>query len=392
MISGSSARNRNGGAIRSPACACSSSGQHSIISPVTDATPSTSARARGEPDGAPALPLTGQPRTSATVQPRRPEHLGHLRREGRRLRRRPRAPGRATPARPRPSPAGRRPPARRTRRRGWRPAPPSPSAASSRRIAASACLAGVVEAAGRLVEQQQAGPVDQHQRQGERQPLALGEVARVRVVRRRRARAGRAARGSRPVPPSPARALLGDGLQVEQVGGGLRHQAGQLAAAGRSSRGRVDAAPRPAVRRTARGPGAPTAGSTCRHPLRPIRAVTVPPAQVEVDARGRRRCRRGAPVRPSAGQPGRPARAPARAPAAAAGVERAGRAPRLADRQRQRRPAGEPAQLDERGYDGRVGQDGRRVADADPAVAGQQADPVGERDAPARAGARRPAR
>jgi len=94
-------------------------------------------------------------------------------------------------------------------------------------------LGGVVQPARRLVEQQHARPGRQHQGERERQALALGEVARVRVV-------GYAGDELVQDPPAPAPVrgtlavagsqLLGHGLEVEQVRGVLREQPDQGAA------------------------------------------------------------------------------------------------------------------------------------------------------------------
>ena len=170
--------------------------------------------------------------------------------------------------RPRRAPRRRRRPGRRTRRRGWPPAPRGPRRRASRRIAGQRALGGVVEAAGRLVEQQHPRAGGEHERQREGEPLALGEVARVLV-------AGDA--GHEPVeqraaacrPPAARRRPRTPRRRSRGRAGRRRSAAPARPAPGAgpaSSRGRVDAVDRRrdagAARR--RCPGAPTAATTCR--------------------------------------------------------------------------------------------------------------------------------
>ena len=101
----------------------------------------------------------------------------------------------------------------------------------------------------------------------EREPLALGQVARVEVLvdaGREPVEQAAAGAGARPRRRVGGGALVGDGLEVEQVGGGLRHQPDVRTPLGGRERGRVvavdvDACPSAACPT----PGAPRAGSTC---------------------------------------------------------------------------------------------------------------------------------
>ena len=158
ITSGSSARKRNGGSTRVCCGATStSSGQHSIISPATEATASTAAerRPRGTATEAGVHARSASPAaTSSTAQPRRPEHLGDLRRERRRLGDHParRARGDDLALGEHDHLVGDLAP--RTPRRGVATSTACPSAASPAQDAGELRLGGVVEPAGRLVEQQ----------------------------------------------------------------------------------------------------------------------------------------------------------------------------------------------------------------------------------------------
>ena len=89
-------------------------------------------------------------------------------------------------------------------------------------------LAGVVEAAGRFVEQHHRRPGGEHDGQRQREPLSLGQVARVDGVGSTpgasRSSRPRQVPGSASAPVSAAAHSSVDGLEVEQVGGGLRDQ------------------------------------------------------------------------------------------------------------------------------------------------------------------------
>ena len=139
-----------------------------------------------------------------------------------------------------------------------------PSSARPRRMPGQHVLGGVVEAARGLVEQQHPRPGHQHQRQGEREPLALREVAGVLVagdaghqpVEQRRGRR----RCRRRRPRTPRRRSRGRA--------GRRRSAAPARPARADRRGR---ARRGRCRRRRRGPpyavrcpGSPRAARTCR--------------------------------------------------------------------------------------------------------------------------------
>ena len=157
----------------------------------------------------------------------RVEHLGDLRREGRRRHDdvRGRAVGHHLPLGEHDHAIGGRAP--RTRRRGWPPPPARPSAASSRRSAVSRSLASWSRP--RVGSSKQHQPRRGRQLHGEHQAqaLALGEVARVLVV-------GEIGHDPLEQPAAGPRrstglavglvALLGDGGEVQQVRRRLRHE------------------------------------------------------------------------------------------------------------------------------------------------------------------------
>ena len=176
----------------------------------------------------------------------------------------------------------------------------------------------------------------------------------------------------RPAPAVAGRALLVHGLQVEQVGGGLRHQPDQRA----PRRPAPPAGSTPATSTgpacACRDPAAPTAATTCPQPLRPISAVTLPARERRGRPRGPRPCGRARTVTPRAV---RPASRPSTS-ARASGGRRAGRArgPRAA---RRRAPsagaATSPASRPSSTSGGTTGESASRsrgVAHAQPAVAG----------------------
>ena len=176
------------------------------------------------------------------------------------------------------------------------------------------------------------------------------------------------------------RALLGHGLEVEQVGGRLRHQTDELSTAGAGLGRGIDAghahhagAPR------ARALQGPQQGRLARavaaHQRRDAALAQLERHVAEGDGpahqhgQGRRR---PAPVADRVG--GRCRRG--------AHLDVASEPAGVAHGHRQRRPAEPPTELDDRGYDGRGGEQvGRRTA-ARAAVAGQEHHPVGERDDP----------
>ena len=126
------------------------------------------------------------------------------RRRGRRPRRR--RSGRRRRARRRPSPAPGWRPRRPAPRRGWPARTACPSSARSRRIVDQPLLGGVVQAAGRLVEQQQRRPRGEHDRQRQGEPLPLGQVARVSVQGHPGGQPSEQGRGwCRPGPSRPGR-------------------------------------------------------------------------------------------------------------------------------------------------------------------------------------------
>ncbi len=88
-------------------------------------------------------------------------------------------------------------------------------------------LRRVVQPAGRLVEEQQRRPAGEHDGQREREPLSLGEIARMCGVRH----AGQQLADQRPAGARlgtrvgvGGRALGGDGVRVQQVARLLRHE------------------------------------------------------------------------------------------------------------------------------------------------------------------------
>ena len=134
-------------------------------------------------------------------------------------------------------------------------------------------LRRVVQPAGRLVEQEHGRGTDQHHDEGQGQPLALGEVARMGVVGDVRDESVEELAGL-PRAAVGCQTLLGDGLEVEQVGGGLRHQSDEGAAPGRRLGRRVGAgdldASGPALAAALEGPeqrrlAGPVASHQSRH-------------------------------------------------------------------------------------------------------------------------------
>ena len=119
-----------------------------------------------------------------------------------------------------------------------------PSAARARRTVDQTGLRRVVQAAGRLVEEQQRRAGGQDDRQGEGEALALGQVAGVGVVRdagQQRVDQGPAGAGGRARVVVGGGALGGDGVRVQEVAGFLGDQADvaqQFAGAG-AVRGRA---------------------------------------------------------------------------------------------------------------------------------------------------------
>ena len=273
MTSGSSARKRNGGSTRLSGVTPSSSGQPSIISPASEATARISGRARAG-DGADRRGPGGvdtirAPRRHDLVdaQPRRAEHLGDLGRERRRIGHAPGAPGRTRRPRRRRARPPRRRRARRTRRRGWRRAPRA-RRPRGRAGCGRARLRGVVEPTRRLVEEHDAGARGQHERQGEGQPLALGEVARVPVAGDAGDERGRGVAGSpvRPGARTPRRRSRGRAGRRRSGAPGRPARAGRPA----SSVGRVGAADVDRARATRTAcPAAPRAARTCRRRCAP---------------------------------------------------------------------------------------------------------------------------
>ena len=258
-------------------------------------------------------------------------------------------------------------------------------------------LGRVVQAAGRLVEQQQAGGSGQDDGQREGEPLPLGQVARVQVLARPARPAGRAARGSCRSRPRSRRRRPGTRRPPTRRTAARPGSCGTSPTSRTSSAGGRSPGTRPATCTWPEDGRSDPASVASRvdlpAPLRPISAVTLAADQVEVDAaqggdrsashdelpHARRHVAGGSSGRgwQDAGGERRP-----QPDGAAAGVPH---------RQRQRGPAGGPAQPDDRGGDrggahrlGRVEQ--RRRA----AVAGRA--PPGRRGGRrARAGAR-PAR
>ena len=379
-----------------------SSGQHEHHQPGEADASASAGRARTRSvDAPPAQPAsaghhvpTGVQRVGAPRSTREPAAARGPWRPGARTPATPPAPrGSARRRRPRPPPApppGRRP-RRRTRRRGSPPCTACPSSASPRRIAASSRLGRVVQPAGRLVEQQHRRRGGEHDRQGQRQPLALGQVARVRVVGDAGRRAGRAASRRRarraPAVAVGRGALVGDGLEVEQVG---RRSAapGRPAPRGARRPRPAGSAPSTATTPPARRPAAlqgpeqrGLAGAVAAHQRDDLAGV-----QRRGRPRGRRPSRRTAPTqrrhgdrvaaagsraaRSRGGRAGEPsaARRPAagrRAPSAAAGPSRrAGPARRSGARRASRRASS------------------AGVAAGTVPSPGTQDDPVGERHDP----------
>ncbi len=143
---------------------------------------------------APARPRSGSASAAARA-PWRPAGRTPARTpRRRRSARRPRARRRRSP-----SPGWR--PRRRARRRGWRGGRRAPVGGEVAQDLHEPVLRGVVEAAGRLVEQQQRRPGREHDRQRQREPLPLGQVA---GVLRRPARRGTAGSNSSSVVPAGA--------------------------------------------------------------------------------------------------------------------------------------------------------------------------------------------
>ena len=296
--------------------------------------------------------------TSSTRSQPAAEDLGDLRGERGRLGRPPRR--RARRRRPRPRRA--RPPRRRpaaANSTSWvATSTACPSSASAAQDRGQPGLGGVVEPAGRLVEQQHRRRADEHQR---RAPAPAAGPRTGRAGGRRRGCRAPAGRGACGIPRAAVggRALLGDGLEVEQVGGGLRHQPDEVAPARRRQRGRV----RPAdVDASRPGAGAlpcsaqssvdlpgPVAAHQRGDPARRARrdgrrprSATVAPWTTVSASRHR------ATGSSCSGARRRSAAQPRSSPRARRRASRT--------RQRQRRPAGGPAELDDRGYDGRGGE------------------------------------
>ena len=182
ITTGSSARNRNGGSIRLSGWTRTSSGQTSIISPPSEATPRISAerresgtarssrRAAQRPGLTSSTRSHGGPSTLVTCGANAGDSATHPAYR----------PGRDDLA------LGEHDHLVGDQRGeldvvgGDQHGPALGGEAAQ--AAASAALGAVVEAAGRLVEQYDRRAAGQHQREGEREPLPLGEVARVLVA------------------------------------------------------------------------------------------------------------------------------------------------------------------------------------------------------------------
>ncbi len=246
-------------------------------------------------------------------------------------------------------------------------------------------LRRVIEAAGGLVEQHQRRLGGQHDGEGEREALPLGEVAGMGPgvdARHEPVEHGPGgARGQVGVAVA-GRALGGDGVVVEQQARVLGHEPGgahDLAGRQRVRLPPADEHPAPArhlqpdeVReqgRLARAVAAHEGHDLARPELdvdvaqgghRPVAGVQplgpghdlAPPTLVLADVAHRRRCGTHARTGRGGDEGGE------------AGAEVGGGPAGVAHRQRQRRPAGEAAELDHRRHDGGGGEDlGRLAAD-----------------------------
>ena len=242
----------------------------------------------------------------------------------------------------------------------------------------------VVEAAGRFVEQDDARRRRELHREHQREPLPFGEIARMRAgVDARREPIERDARaaglGARL--GVGLRELFGDGVEVEQVGRRLRHEADERARlGGREVSGvaaadvdpaalaRAGALERPQQRRLA--------GAVAAHERDDLAG-----AQLEVDvAHGDdRSVAHDDPARVERRGPGRdrPRHCGRRISRREPGEEWLRAAARVAHRQRQRRPTREAAELDDRRRDARAREQLGRIAVLDGAVAGNVHDRVG---------------
>ncbi len=180
---------------------------------------------------------------------------------------------------------------------GARPPPPAARPPARRRIVAKRGLRGVVEAAGRLVEQQHRRRGAELDRQHQGEPLPLGQVTRVPVAGDARRDAGPAERPRSPAasadlavgrrctrrPPSRDRAGRSRSAAPAPTSGAasLRrdHRCG-------SSAGHLHP-----TRRCARPgrPGPPTAGTTCRTRCAPSAPRPSPGCRSQVDAADRDR-------------------------------------------------------------------------------------------------------
>ena len=198
--------------------------------------------------------------------------------------------------------------------------------------------------------------------------------------------------------PGQARAGLGaglvvggltlgaDGRPVEQVARRLRHQRDQRrASAGPTVAGSVPSTSTvPPLRRPE--PCSAHSSDDLPEPLRPMSATTSPPARSRSTSRTATRSpyrtdsRRARSTVPATG-PGVGDRTyavtAARRRRASRSRSGAGPPPGVADRQRQRRPAGEPAELDDRRRHVRGRQHVGRRAVANPAVGADREHPVG---------------
>ena len=175
------------------------------------------------------------------------------------------------------------------------------------------------------------------------------------------------------------RALLVDGLEVEQVGRLLGQQSDETPPVDRPEVGRVGAADRDLAR-------APRPAPLQRPQQRGLaRAVAAHQRGDPAARQGQRHVadrhgpavhHRETPdhhVRRLGGRCGLARRCQR---------ERAGPAPGVPDAQRQRAPPGGPGELDQGRYDGRGGEHLGRVPDLQPSLGRDQADPVRERDHP----------
>ena len=145
-------------------------------------------------------------------------------------------------------------------------------------------LGPVVEPPGRLVEQHDVAGRRSADGQHQSQPLTLGQVAGMESSAM--PGASRSSRSRRPDPrpfgrlPVGLGALLGHRVEVQQVGRGLGHEPDQAPGLGRRQRLGVDSRPTSTVPPW-RGPDPWRAHSSddLPEPLRPISAVTSPPAR-----------------------------------------------------------------------------------------------------------------